>query len=164
MGLKQRAARDGTPVRKSEFLLRIHGACRHRRRCFRRRAAQYVRAVRKIKVEPLRHAPRLLLTARGEGPLQVVQFLLFVFRFGMPPDDPIARLPFPNDFERNHCITHNCPAAKTGCPPRRSVRRRRLPPPWTTLRCRYRGLENQANTCRLDGVKIRARAGQPRGY
>ena len=43
----------------------------------------------------------------------------------------------------------------TGCPPRRAVRRKRRPPPWTTLhRCNH-PLEIQANTCPWDGVKTK---------
>lgn len=36
-------------------------------------------------------------------------------------------------------------AANTGCPPRRSVRRKRRPPPWTTLQRWQPALENQVN-------------------
>jgi hypothetical protein len=58
----------------------------------------------------------------------------------------------PINFERKY-VDHENRAQQQGCPPRRSVRRKRRPPPWTTLHLRNHRLENQAITCPWDGVK-----------
>jgi hypothetical protein len=62
----------------------------------------------------------------------------------------------PINFERKY-VDHENRAQQQGCPPRRSVRRKRRPPPWTTLHLRNHRLENQAITCPWDGVKTNPR-------
>jgi len=49
----------------------------------------------------------------------------------------------------------------TGCPPRRSVRRKRRPPPWTTLHLCNHPLENQALTCAWMGSRPGSAAAEP---